>query len=400
MTTSITTTIDRVEAARMLHAIRAGGPERDEQIEWAACSLSDCRAVCRLMIDLHIDRGDVDAAMALIGQGLLRRPTDPSLALLRARALVARGDRAQADGPLRLALAIRPHHTATLELAGRVALEGQDPLRAAECFRKIDSARPSDRIKRLRVIALLEATRPDLARTIFEQMEVQPVLLAAQVLRVEGRLLEAIEVLAAGRGQSDGAQRQRITCGLIDLLEEAGDSTRLRAVLINLGPAETEARGRAGLAWLTLGEFTAALRAVRPLQTRRGRRGLALTVILVAATMSGRTTLAERALIRLRRLDESVDRRAVADAWSRAFLGRILKDQQCTRTTGRAGVLAGLLRDAQRVLERTLEVPEALMPARQPHLQTQLEMCHRLSSDLAVPKGPGAALIEMAAGRA
>jgi thioredoxin-like negative regulator of GroEL len=383
MSTMPPAAFDRTAAARLLRAAATPGPGRSEQVEWAFWTLPDSRPARRLQIESLIDQGDREAALALIGQGLLRRPTDPALALLRARCLFDAGDSERAEGAIKIALARRPEHTRTLELAGRVALERGDAHRAAAYFRRIDLRRPSARSKRLRVIALLRCRRPDLAHQVLRQMERPPTLLEAQVLRVQGRFLEAIDLLAAARGRTEGRERGRITCGLIEVLEEAGESARLRTVLSNLSAEEPEALARGGLAWLGEGEFPAAIRAMRPIVAHPSLRGRALAVTMVAAAMINRRGLAERAISRLRRLRRTVGRETIAEAWSRGLFGGLLLDQRSAQRAGadpHPGPLPRLIREAGRVLDRALEVPEALSPARRSRLEAQRLACRDLAT--------------------
>ena len=170
MNTHKARSVDRLEAARLLRAAHVGGPQQHEHVEWAFLTLPDSRQARHLQIESLIEQGDRNAALALIGQGLLHRPTDPSLAYLRARCLYHAGEWERADGVLRITLARRPEHIATLELAGRVALKRRDPHRAAACFRQIDLRRPTERIKRLRVISLLRCRRPDLAKYVLDEI--------------------------------------------------------------------------------------------------------------------------------------------------------------------------------------------------------------------------------------
>ena len=102
---------------------RAAGPDEPEDVEWTFAAMPDSPSAQRLKIELLLRHGDTESADALIARGLLQRPTDAGLTLLRARSLFAQGKLDRARRELRLVLAKRPHHRGAIELAGHVALE-------------------------------------------------------------------------------------------------------------------------------------------------------------------------------------------------------------------------------------------------------------------------------------
>jgi tetratricopeptide (TPR) repeat protein len=370
--------VDPVEAARLLRAARVAAPSGGEDVEWAFSAMPDRPCAQRLKIEQLLRHGDIEWADALIAQGLLQRPTDAGLTLLRARSLFAQGKLDRAQRELRLVLAKRPHHCGALELAGHVALELGDAHRAAYLFRCIDVRRPDDRIKGLRVTALLEVDRPDLARGILERIQTPSVLLWARVLRAEGRLLEATETLHEARRDEADPDYAPITCALIEVLEEAADAKRLHDVLTPLQITHPAALARAGRAWLGMGAFrTAAVRMAR-LARVPGYRATALIVLMVAAAMINRQTLAARALRRLRRIDEPVDRPSTAEAWCRGLLGRILLDQRSARQAGAdpsTGRLEHLVREAARVFDEELASADTLAAAERAVLERHRAVC-------------------------
>ncbi len=341
--------IDRAEAARLLRSARETGPDADETIDWAFAAMPHSSAAHRLKVQALLRQGDWETADALLARELLQRPTHAGLILLRAQSSFGQGRDRDAEADLRLVLALRPEHTRALELAGRVALRLGHPEQAAAHFRAVDAAHPSDRIKELRVEALLAAGRPDLARGVLGSMEEAPPLTAARVLRAEGRALEAADVLAAARSVERCPDHAAITVALIDVVESIADARRLRHLLDTVTPSDPDALLRAGRAWLSLGEFRAAVGAMRRLSRVPGRSALALVILMVAAAMLQRPRLAARALHRLRHIDEPVARESVADAWCRGLLGRILIDQRSARVAGAdplSGRLGRLLGDA------------------------------------------------------
>ena len=371
-------TVDRVMAARLLRTARSAAPDDDDSVEWALSAMPDSLCTRKLKIELLLRRGDIESASALIAQGLLLRPTDAALGLLRARSFYAQGQFDRAGRELGLVIAKRPHHSGALELAGEVAHQTGDAKRAAEFFERADQRRPSDRTKGRLVAAWLDAGRPDLARGVLQRIQMPTALLGARVLRAEGRLLEATETLVqAHRDQthSDDA----IVCELIDVLEETADLKRLRQVLEPIDTNHPDALARAGRAWLGMGAFhTAALRMAK-LARVSGYRAEALMVLLIAAAMINRPTLARRALQRLRRTDEPVEPKAVAETWGRGLLGRILLNQRSARKAGadpHTGRLQELLEDAAKVFDLELSAGESsLSPLQRTELQEHGAAC-------------------------
>ncbi|MCH8315125.1 MAG: hypothetical protein IIA64_04050 [Planctomycetes bacterium] len=299
----------RHAAARQLReARRAVGDDSAEAVDWAFSQLPDSLGARRMKIQQLVDQGDLESASVLVAQGLLQRPTDPSLTLWRARILYRREEFEQCARELRLVLARRPHHFATLGLAGLAAHRLNAPVRAASFFARAEARRPGDvPTLHLLVDAWIDAGRLDKAGRVLSRIDSPPARLSAKYLRAQGRLLEAAEALetALGRGRSD--EDEAVLCDLITILEESGNMARLRRVLERIDVRQPAALARAGLAWLWLGEFrTAAVRTAR-LARVPASRSMGLLVLLVASAMLQRPTLVERALGRLRRIDDAID---------------------------------------------------------------------------------------------
>ncbi|MEE8460363.1 MAG: hypothetical protein V3S08_10830, partial [Phycisphaerales bacterium] len=108
-TVPVQPTIDRAAAAVLLHAAHITDTS-DESIEWAFTAMPDRRVAQRLRIEQLLAHANYEAADALIGRGLRKRPTDASLSLLRARSLFAQDKFDAAAREMRLVLAQRPHH--------------------------------------------------------------------------------------------------------------------------------------------------------------------------------------------------------------------------------------------------------------------------------------------------
>lgn len=377
-------TVDRQSAVRLLRSARSAGAP-DDAIEWAFSVMPDRPGARRLRIEQLLAQKNYEAADALIAQGLCRRPTDASLSLLRARSLFAQGKFLSAERELRLVLARRPHHAGALEVAGRVGMALDHPLRAVRFFQRAATRRPDDRVSELLALAWLAARRPRTARQVFERMSNPPALLTSRLLIAEGRLLEAAETLElACRDKGSDSEQDAVVCELIDLLETKGDLNRIRGILITVSVDRPEVLARAGTAWLSMGAFHTAAVRMAALARVAGYRGRALTVLMVAAAMLNRPTLAQLALRRLRRIDELVEPSDVAEAWCRGLFGRVLLDQCSARRAGadpHTGRLGRLLHEAGGILHDELVAGGRSMPRPERRdLQHHIEVCQQVSA--------------------
>jgi tetratricopeptide (TPR) repeat protein len=358
--------------------------DADDAVEWAYATMPRSLAARRLKIQVLLRQGNLEAADALIAQGLLQRPTNASLSYLRARSLFAQGKLEPAGRELRLVLAQRPRHRGALELAGRVARGLGDARRAVALLERAEHRRPDDHIRSLLVEAWLAAGRPNMARKVLRRMAAPTPLLRARVLQAAGRLLEARELLEAAAADTAASDHADVMTELIDLLESASDLQRLRRALEPVDVDRPAVLARAGTAWLAMGAFHTAAVRMSKLARVRGHRAPALLVLTVAAAMVNRTRLASRALQRLRRIDEPITRKTVAEVWGRGLLGRLLLDQCSARKAGadpHTGRLQRLLQDASEVFEQELAVAGA-SPGRQQHdLQRHLAVCRQVSAE-------------------
>ena len=242
--------------------------------------------------------------------------------------------------------------------------------------------------------AWINAGRFEEAGKVLSQMDCPPARLSAKYLRAQGRLLEAVETLQTALDRDQGDEHEPMLCDLIDLLEESGNVARLRRTLQRIEVDQPTALARAGLAWLWLGEFHAA--AVRSARLARveGSSCTGLVVLLVAATMLRRPTLVERALRRLRRSDEPIDRNVVADAWCRGLMGRLLQSQRNPRNAGadpQTGQLGLLLGQAERTFQQQLASDDGLTSADRRELTHYQDVC-REGLQLTVQTAPTTAL--------
>ncbi len=384
----------RHAAARLLRdARRAVGDDVAEAVDWAFSQMPDSLGARRLKIQQLVDQGDLESASVLVAQGLLRRPTDASLTLWRARILYQQEQFEQCARELRIVLARRPHHFATLELAGLAARKLNAPLRAASFFARAEARRPGDvPTRHLLVEAWIDEGRLDKAGCVLSGIDSPPARLSAKYLRAQGRLLEAAEALETAFGRGRGDEDEAVVCDLITILEESGNMARLRRLLERIDVRQPAALARAGLAWLWLGEFRlAAVRAAR-LARVPGFRSRGLLVLLVASALLQRPTLVERALARLRRSDDEIDPKVVAEAWCRGLMGRLLQAQCNPRQAGadpQAGQLGSLLREAADVFDQQLTTAAGLLPARRRELQQCQIVCQAgLRLTFAAPPKP------------
>jgi len=380
--------VDRPEAARLLRAARdADRLDHDEHVDWAFTVMPDSPGAQRLKVQQLLALGHYEAADAVIARGLRRRPLDCGLTLLRARSLHAQGRDDAAQQELRYVLSRRPEHRDALELAGRVCLDLGEPQRAVRVLESAERRRPDNAIRELLANAWLAAGRPAEARSVVERMTAPTAMLRARVLEAEGRALEAIDVLERAREHTDGPDLDDITTALIELLERAAGLQRLRRLLAPMTVARPAILARAGLAWLAFGAYHAAATRMFPLRRVAGFRSQALTVMMVAAAMLNRPTLSRRALQRLRRLDEPVDRRLVAEAWCRGLQGRLILDQCSARRAGAdpdTGRLHRMLRDAATLFQERL-AGEAVPAAEQRELRRHLAACEQVVAISAEP---------------
>lgn len=372
----------RHAAARLLReARRAVENDVAEAVDWAFSQLPDSLGARRLKIRQLVDQGDLESASVLVAQGLLRRPTDASLTFWRARILYRQEQFERCARELRLVLARRPHHFATLGLAGLTARQLNAPLRAASLFARAAARRPGDVPTRQWLVEVwIDAGRLDKAGRVLSGIDSPPARLSAKYLRAQGRLLEAAETLEAALGRGRGEEDEAVLCDLITILEESGNMARLRRVLEHIEVRQPAALARAGLAWLWLGEFrTAAVRTAR-LVRLPGSRSMGLLVLLVASALMQRPTLMERALGRLRRSDDEIDPKVVAEAWCRGLMGRLLQAQCDPRQAGAdpyAGQLGRLLREAADVFDQQLATATGLSPAH----RRDLKQCHAVCQE-------------------
>ena len=376
--------LDRGAAAQLLRdARRAHSDDADDAVEWAYSTMPESLAARRLKIRMLLRQGNLEAADALIAQGLLQRPTNASLSHLRARSLFAQGRLEPAGRELRLVLAQRPRHRGALELAGQVARGLGDARRAVALLERAERRRPDDDIRSQLIEAWLDGDRPDRARKVLRRMAAPTALLRARVLRAAGRLLEARELLEQAAADPTAADHTDVMAQLIDLLEETSDLQRLRRVLEPVDTDRPAVLARSGMAWLAMGAFHTAAVHMAKLARVRGFRAHALLVLMVAAAMVNRTRLASRALQRLRRIAEPIGPRTVAEAWGRGLLGRLLLDQCSARKAGadpHTGRLQQLLRDASGVFAEALASEGSPSKRRRRHLQRHLAVCRQVSA--------------------
>jgi tetratricopeptide (TPR) repeat protein len=305
--------MQRLEAARLLRAARSGdAAARAEAIDWLFAACGERRAPRRLKVATLIADGHHDAARAVIAQGLLRDPADTVLLRLKAESLLAEGRPREADRAIRGPLERWPRHLRTLRLAARIATAAGDPERAVTLLRRAETERPDDQAVRAELVqALLDASRPDEAAVAIDLIDSPTPVLAARVLGSRGRMLEAVDVLERAHRRSAS---EEALCELIGLLEATGNFPRLRRLLERISTDEPLALVRAGVAWLTLGSFRTAADRMAPLRESAPHQRTALSVLVVASAMLGRSGLAEKAFLRLQQTPAGADASLMAGA--------------------------------------------------------------------------------------
>lgn len=383
-------TINRDKAAILLREARnVLDIQTCETIDWAFSQIPDSPGARRLKIKQLISQDDLDAASALISQGLLQRPTNAALTLLRAQVLFGQENYGECELELRLLLLKRPKHFTSLILAGQIALMLDDPLRSASYFTRASSRRPSD-IRTLKLLAKswIAAGKVQAARQVLERIQPQPLFLAATLLKAEGRLLEAADAFEHAASNLSGSTRETAICELIAVLEEIGDMPRLKRILDPINKSTPNALLRAGQAWLWLGAFKTALVRMASLSKVPEFMYPALTIGLVASCMLNRHNLSERILQRLHTEDKPVNNHTLAHAWCCGIMGRLLLAQCNPRQAGadpRTGQLGHLLQEAVIVFDQQLgEIGDSICSTRQSELEHHLIVCQQGLSDLSI----------------
>lgn len=383
-------TIDRIQAATLLQEARnAKDSVANDAIDRAFAQLPDSPGAKSLKIKQLINQDDLDEAGAVIAQGLLQRPTNASLTLLRAQVLFAQGKYDDCAHELRLLLLNRPKHFASLVLAGQIAIANDAPLRAASYFMRA-SSRPLSNRETLKLLAnaLNEAGQVREARKVLERITPRPLFLTAKILKAEGRLLEAADTFEAAAGNSVGSHREAAICELIAVLEEIGDMPRLKRILEPIDKSTPIALVRAGQAWLWLGAFKTALVRMASLSKVPGFICPALTIGLVASSMLNRHRLSERILEKLRTGESPADNQAMAQAWCCGLMGRLLLAQCDPKQAGadpRTGQLGLLLQDAVKIFDQQLgEHDDSLTASQLAELEHHRTVCQQGLSDLSI----------------
>ncbi len=335
--------IGRLEAAHLLRASRSASPEQiDEAVDWAFAALPDRKHARLIAIRRMLHHGDTAMADAQISQGLLQKPTDPSLTLLHAQSLFMQGQPRRAEREIRLVLKQRPQHKATLLLAAEIAdTLGQYPDAIDRLERALERDPDSDLIKSRLVQILLNAKCVNRAREVLRKMKSPMPVLEARVLREQGRIVEATDLLETARQTGPDGQATstycKTLCELIDLLEHSGSLPRLRELLreISEDPAADDAtKVRVGKAYLTVGEFRTAARRMAGFRRKERSQPDAMAVLVVAAAMLDRMKLAELALARLQRTPVGANPRIFTDLWRRAQTARLFLDQHSSQKAG------------------------------------------------------------------
>lgn len=361
-------TSDRQAAAQYLLEARAilreggesAGEMAAEAVSWARCSWPESLAARRLEVRLAIDHGHADFADSLIAQGLLLRPADRSLRRAYAERLIARGSLADARNILDDLLKQQPNHAATLRLAARVAERLGQHIRRVELLQEVLFLRPGDvAVLHEMIDAYLQAELLDDAERLIAMCNPPVPSLEARWLVAKGRLHDAASQLE--RVYASGSLDEAGTIVLIDLLEELGDSVRLRAVLDAVTPAQPSALLRASRARLLLGDFDRVQRDLARIFATSANRQEAASLLTAASWASGRFDAARTWLSRAREEGHG-EPLVFAEIWRRTLWGRLRSTHTDPRQAGadpESSPLNRMLRSALDIFSEDAE--------RQPH---------------------------------
>ena len=309
---------------------------------------------------------------------------DATLLQLAAREAIDGGRLDDAANLVRRAVAIAPHRPSLLQLRARLAARAGRLDEALEASRLATRLRPRRAALRLELAHLaLAAGRHDLGLAALGALIDPPCLLHARLLAGCGRWREAVEMYdrvieshtpnpmsvslspddstsltlrAGNRGVLDDGELLDAAIERIDLLERLGD----RAAIIGLADVESADPFRSRQVVIRLAESMLNLGEARRCiaLARRCRRGVesatALALMSVAASLLGRTMLAERCRRRLC----LGDRTLLARAWRRGLMAEIITAQMSCRRAGSdptQSVLEPLLSSAVEVLGQVSE---------------------------------------------
>ncbi|MGI9014479.1 MAG: tetratricopeptide repeat protein [Phycisphaerales bacterium] len=332
----------RKSAAGYLRAARrAPSADAAEAAAWVRCLVPESRAAMRLEIRCALAIRDTDMADALIERGLLSQPDDPQFMVWKAERLLEQRRLPEAQLLIDRAIEYAPARLHARLVAGRIALAQQKLRTAIEHFEMLLAMRPTgnpwERETRSRLIDALIADG-DLERAwwVLEAFHPQPPRLVARVLRAEGRLLDAADVLEATLSQShdqhdadareDQSELDCTRADLIDIVEGSGNLDWLTQLLEDTTVQTPLALIRAAEAWMSMGHLATAIGVVQPLLNDPVHRRAALTIMTIASACDGSDAEAEDALVAIGQTTSGrVDTQLSAHAWQRAYFGRSIR---------------------------------------------------------------------------
>ena len=359
--------INRTEIARCMWRARhapVACPEADEAADWAIATLPTSRAARRLKIARLLAADDAPSADAVLMQGLLARPNDPSLLTIRAQRLLAVGQNVAAREAIQLVLHTRPKNRHALLLAAAIERAMKNYSRAATLLqRAVGVSQSPHRELALAQLteSLLEAGNMTAAHLTLQQIPSPPAELHARVLIAQGKLRVAANLLArALLAAQRSIDRDNLLCQLIDTLERIGDTIELERVGRSISAESPHAQLRICLPWLEWGWFRKVILTAARFASVPQHRSSALILMIAAADAADRPSLAKRALRRLLADGGYVETEPMAEAWRRALIGRLL-NRQCELygpgSDPPANQLGPLLHSAAATLEIELKQP-------------------------------------------
>lgn len=345
----------RWNAARLLESARWCDPESGlELLDWVLTVVPSSRPARRLQIDLLLRTDHLGDAEAQLARCLLQWPNDHRLRFLRARCLAEAGRVDDARQALESLLRDRPHDRRALLFAARLERLADEPDRAASLLHRILADTPRDEAALAELVeASLAAEDLDTAADALHRKAQPRPALTARVLEAQGRLLDALEIVA---GQPPADDPEALELRLRWLIRTA-NLDAARAVLDTLDTDDpavclTAARGRLSLGHFAEADRLAAVAADRPSLRRR-----ALEIRIIAGTLTQDAGVARdvnTVFDEWHRHAGPADRARLAELWIEGFRGELLVRQHDPIVAGADpvdSVLKPLLSDALAALD-------------------------------------------------
>jgi len=348
----------RKEAAALLRQLRGSDPaECAELVGWAHMLMPDRPAVQRLHIDTLLALGHADEAAAFVERALAERPGRLGLRMRRIQCLHAMDRLHEAAAEALFLAQARPNHVETLcAAADAMTAVGHHRRTREYLLRAIQHGSASAAIIPAMVERLVDAGLPDAASDVIERIVNPPVWLRARVLVAAGRLCDALVLLESDQALRDRDDRTHVL--RLQLMARMGD-LRLLFEHASHGGGDEHAVV-AGECLLAAGSPGSAIESFRTGLHAPGALGVrARAGVMAALAVMGRARTALRLAGFLHFIHrDSADHAITANAWLRAFRGRLVSLNSMGRHPGRdpaTSVLQPLIRRAEECFSRALE---------------------------------------------